>query len=75
MSTTELHELAMQLPPEERASLAHELLASLGESYDDHWLVEAESRAEAYAAGQLGADDWEASLARVRTRLEQRRAP
>ena len=75
MSATEIRDLALKLPPEERASLAHELRASLGESCEDQWLAEAESRAEAYAAGQIGAGDWEASLARARTRLKQRRAP
>ena len=69
MSATELRELALQLPPDQRASLARDLLSSLeeaGESFEAQWAAEAESRAEAYAAGQIGADDWEASLKRVR---------
>lgn len=78
MSTTEIRDLALQLPTQQRASLARDLLSSLeeaGENYESQWAAEAESRAEAYAAGQIGADDWEASLARARAGLQQRRAP
>jgi putative addiction module component (TIGR02574 family) len=78
MSTTEIRELALKLPPEQRASLARDLLSSLegaAENFEPEWAEEAEARAEAYAAGQIGADDWEASLARARARLEQRRSP
>ena len=78
MSATEIRDLALKLPLPQRASLARDLLSSLeesGENSESEWAAEVEARAEAYAAGQIGADDWEATLARARTRLEQRRAP
>ena len=78
MSATEIRDLALLLPPDQRASLARDLLSSLeeaGENFEAEWTAEAESRVDAYAAGQIGADDWEASLVRARVRLEQRRAP
>lgn len=57
MSATEIRDLALQLPPQQRASLARDLLASLeeaGKPVEAEWAAEAESRAEAYAAGQVG---------------------
>jgi putative addiction module component len=77
MSATEIRDLALLFPADQRAKLARDLLSSLeesGENFEVEWVGEAEARAEAYAAGQIGADDWEASLARARTRLEQGRS-
>jgi putative addiction module component (TIGR02574 family) len=79
MSTAEhIRDLAMRLPPEGRASLAKDLLDSLEpvESSDDSegaWLEEIESRAEAYEAGKITAEDWQVSLQRARKRLRQGR--
>ena len=74
MSATEIRDLALKLSPQQRASLARDLLSSLeesGENFEAEWAAEADSRAAAYAAGQIGADDWEVSLKRARARLKQ----
>ena len=74
MSAIDIRDLGLKLPPRERASLARDLITSLDgldESFDAEWAIEAESRAEAYAAGQVGADDWKASLARARMSVRQ----
>jgi putative addiction module component (TIGR02574 family) len=74
MSATEIRDLVLQLPADQRASLARDLLSSLdgsAENFEGEWTAEAESRAEAYAAGQIVARDWEASLARARGIVSQ----
>lgn len=80
MTTDQVRFQAMQLPADERALLAHDLLASLEpqESPDvveAAWLEEIETRAEAFASGTMAADDWQVSLERVRQRLRERRRP
>jgi putative addiction module component (TIGR02574 family) len=79
MSTVEIRDLALQLPPADRAMLARDLLASLPEAEpaDDveaAWIEEIEARAEAYDAGLASAEDWEVSLERVRERLRKSRS-
>jgi putative addiction module component (TIGR02574 family) len=74
----QVREQALQLPPQERATLAHDLIASLEPSespdvVEAAWFAEIESRAEAYERGELKADDWQISLERSRQRLRQRR--
>jgi hypothetical protein len=62
---------ALQLAPSERAHLAERLLVSLEE--DDEiltdWLEEAERRGEAFERGEMGAIDFDESMARLKTRL------
>lgn len=61
---------ALQLAPAERAKLAERLLASLDE--DDEILaawVEAERRGDAYERGEMGAIDFEESIARLNAKL------
>ena len=81
MSTAEqIRDLALQLPPEGRASLAKELIESLepGESLEGveaAWLEEIESRADALDRGESTADDWKTSLDRVRQQLREGQRP
>lgn len=80
MSTEQIRDLALQLPPEGRASLAKDLIDSLepGESLegiDAAWIEECESRADALDRGEASADDWKASLDRVRQQLQKGRGP
>lgn len=62
---------ALQLAPSERAHLAERLLVSLEE--DDEilaaWVEEAERRGEAFERGEMGAIDFDESMARLKTRL------
>jgi len=76
MSTLEIRDLALQLPPADRALIARDLLASLheaepAEEVEAAWADEIEARAEAYEAGLAPAEDWETSLERVRQRLRK----
>jgi putative addiction module component (TIGR02574 family) len=79
MSTTEIRELALKLPPDDRAILARDLLESLesaesSKQIEEAWIAEFESRANDYDAGLLSADDWQVSLDRARERFRQGRA-
>lgn len=62
---------AMQLTTAERARLAERLLASLDE--DDEilaaWVAEAERRGEAFERGEMGAIDFDESVARLKAKL------
>lgn len=62
---------AMQLTTVERARLAERLLASLDE--DDEilaaWVAEAERRGEAFERGEMGAIDFDESVARLKAKL------
>lgn len=62
---------ALQLAPVERARLAERLLVSLDE--DDEilaaWVEEAERRGEAYDRGEMGAIDFDESIARLKAKL------
>ena len=76
MSTAELRQLALELPLEERASLARELIESLEPNaldadVESAWLNEIELRAEALDRGEATADDWKSSLDRVRRQLRE----
>ncbi len=79
MSTPEIRDLALKLPPEDRALIARDLLASLHkaepiEEVEAAWIEEIEARAEAYEAGLIQAEDWQTSLERVRQRLREGRS-
>ncbi len=62
---------ALQLAPADRAHLAERLLVSLDE--DDEimaaWVEEAERRADAFDRGEIGAIDFDESLARLKAKL------
>jgi len=75
-----LRDLALQLPLQDRASLARDLLQSLDVAdspgaVEAAWLEEIESRSEAYESGGIVADDWQASIERVREQLREGRIP
>lgn len=81
MSTVDqLRDQVLTLPSHDRAALAAILLESLepASSADDveqAVLVEAESRAAAYARGELTASDVQESLERMRRTLVERPRP
>ena len=80
MSTDEIRDLALKLPPADRALIARDLLASLDEDEPTEeveavWLEEIEARAEAYEAGEIQAEDWEVSLAKARQEFREGRKP
>lgn len=62
---------ALQLTQAERAKLAEHLLVSLDE--DDEilaaWVEEAERRGDAYERGEMGAIDFDESIARLKAKL------
>ena len=62
---------ALQLARTERAHLAERLLVSLDE--DDEilaaWVEEAERRGDAYERGEMGAVDFDESIARLKAEL------
>lgn len=62
---------ALQLATSDRAKLAERLLVSLEE--DDEilasWVEEAERRGEAYERGEMGAIDFDESIARLKAKL------
>jgi len=74
----QVRDQALQLSVGERAWLARDFLESLETSESPEvveaaWLEEIEARAEAYASGQMKADDWETSLDRAKARVQARR--
>src|SRR4029079_19197045 len=80
MSTLEIRDLALQLPPADRALIARDLLASLhdeepAEEVEAAWVEDIEARTEAYEAGLLPAEDWEVSLAKARQEFREGRKP
>lgn len=77
--TRELLDEALTLVPGERADVAAELLASLGESpAADHpetreaWAAEIERRARQVLSGQSSGEPWQAVRSRVARRLSER---
>ncbi len=66
--TRELLSEALELPLDERAKLAAELLESLEEAdadVEEAWAREIERRVTAAQAGELASTDWRAVLDRV----------
>ena len=68
---------ALQLPPEERADVARQLIASLDEPTDEDveasWLAEAERRLEEVERGTARCEPWEAVHDRIAARLRAMR--
>lgn len=71
-SATRILSDALVLSPRERAELIDELLRSFDPPEDsavaDAWRTEAESRIDAYEAGNVSADSAEALFARIGSR-------
>jgi len=66
--TRELLDQALQLPLDERARLAADLLASLDGVEDEIksvWAAEIERRVAAMRAGEVGSSDWRVLLDQV----------
>jgi putative addiction module component (TIGR02574 family) len=75
----ELLREALTLPPDERADVAAELLASLDDPTTDDpavvqaaWAQEIEKRARRVLAGESTGEPWEDVRARIARRLPQR---
>lgn len=75
----ELLDEVLSLVPEERADVAAQLLASLGEPPSDNrtqtteaWAAEVERRARRVLSGQSSGEPWEAVRARVARGLSER---
>ena len=70
-SLEDIEAAALQLGQTDRALLAERLLASFDE--DDEilaaWVAEAERRGDAFDRGEMGAIDFDESLARLRAKL------
>ena len=75
----------LNLPRNERVSLARDLLASLEEHSDDDatsidpeieaaWAEEAVRRSRAFDAGETTARDWREVVAEIEQKLDQRRS-
>lgn len=73
----EVFDRALALPPEERARLAHDILASLDAPADDGaaeaWVREIERRAREVKDGSVKLVDWKDTRARVLKRLSSGR--
>lgn len=73
----ELRDRALELPPEERARLAHEIISSLdGPSDDDAsaaWVSEIERRVREVRDGAVRLVDWKDARARILKRLASKR--
>lgn len=70
---------ALSLPLNERAALAHELIASLDgppgkKMSDSEWLQELDSRSLELKTGKVKAEPWESVQSRVLENLKRRRA-
>jgi putative addiction module component (TIGR02574 family) len=74
--TAEILSSALALPVRERASLAHELLASLDGATDadaaEAWVAEVERRALEVTAAEVAAEDWAAVKERLTNRWRGR---
>ncbi len=75
----ELLDEALTLVPEERAAVAAQLLASLGErpaagrpETREAWAAEIERRARRVLSGQSSGEPWDAVRGRVARRLSER---
>ena len=78
MTTDEVRDMALQLSPESRASLAKALIESLEPEevvagVEAAWLEEIESRADEVERGETAVHDWKESLDRVRQKLDEGR--
>jgi len=76
-SAKSVFEQALSLPPDERAGLARDLIASLDdgadEGADQAWLDEAERRQREVASDPAQLEDWSVVRARISARLRATR--
>jgi putative addiction module component (TIGR02574 family) len=79
MSTDELLAQVLQLPRQERARVAEELLSSLEEADDEEvataWAPELERRSREVAEGKIQTVDWGTARMEILKEFEDRRAP
>ena len=81
MSTAqEILNHALQLSSSERAEIAEGILRSLSDTNSDEsaandaaWFAEADRRVSEYRAGRMEGSEWRDSIARVRTKLADRK--
>lgn len=82
MGFEQLREQVLTLPIDDRAKLVRDLIDSLddgGQTQDGRcvlsaaWIDEIVERSNALHRGELGCDDWQTSLTRVRDRLAARK--
>jgi putative addiction module component (TIGR02574 family) len=75
MSKSKLLEAALALPPDERADLAREIIASLDgppdEGSAEAWRAEIERRLRDIEEGRVGTVPWSEAERRVRERLQR----
>jgi putative addiction module component (TIGR02574 family) len=78
MSTEELLAQVLQLPRQDRARVAEELLSSLEEANDEEvaraWVPELERRSREIVEGKVQAIEWGSARAELKNELEERRA-
>ena len=78
MSTDELLAQVLQLPRQERARVAEELLCSLEEADDEEiaaaWAPELERRSREVAEGNIQTVEWSTARTEILKELEDRRA-
>jgi hypothetical protein len=81
MSMAELLDLALRLPEEERAELAHHLLRSLTppgqepsseQEWEQAWMEEVRRRVERFDGGETTARDAREALAEIQARLKRK---
>jgi putative addiction module component (TIGR02574 family) len=78
MSTEELLAQVLQLPRQDRARVAEELLSSLEEADDEEvartWAPELERRSRDVVEGKVQTIEWGSARAELKNELEERRA-
>ncbi len=77
MSTAEILQAAMSLPPDERGEIAHQLLLSLDPEPTDEdanraWADEVNRRRQAIREGRTTLLDWDDAVAGIRKTLASR---
>lgn len=77
MTRKELHDQAMALPPDERARLAHQIIASLDGPADkeaaEAWVREIERRVREVKNGSVKLVGWKDARSRILKRLSARK--
>jgi len=73
MTNKQIRDQALALPPEERARLAHDIIASLDAPADEgaaeEWIREVERRLKEVQEGSVKLVDWKETRARILKRL------
>lgn len=82
MTAEEILHQALRLSEAERATVAHELLASIDPSSEDvtdeewrqAWGAEIRRRSDALARGDVETVDWREAMSQIRQRMRERRS-